>query len=371
MTQTKLIPHEPLKLPPNSIETDLSGLTALVGRANATLSRYDGLLESLINPQILLSPLIMKEAELSSRIEGTIATANEVYEQEAGAEFEPEKQADIKEILNYRQTLRMATGEVSKNPISLHMIRTMHAMLMEGTRGKDMSPGQFRTTQNWIGQKGCSMNEATYIPPSPLQLPTHLQSFELFLQTKHENLDPIVKTGLVHAQFELIHPFDDGNGRIGRLIILLYLARLGSLVSPSLYISAYFEANREEYTHRLGEISANRDWRNWIIFFLTAVVHQAQTNLDLIRRITSLYEEMKTKISNATHSEQAISILDSLFDRPVFQASDLHENLGISRNRAATYIRALKNERILHELRPASGRRPAVLSFQPLFEITS
>jgi Fic family protein len=334
------------------------------------LSRYDGLLESLINPDILLSPLVMKEAELSSRIEGTIATANEVYEQQAGADFEPQKRADIEEILNYRNTLRMATAELTTKPISLHMIRAMHATLMQGVRGQDKNPGQFRTTQNWIGPKGCPIEEATYVPPSPLQLGGHMQHFEEFLQSEHEDLDPIVKTALVHAQFELVHPFDDGNGRIGRLLIPLYLAQLGSLVKPSLYISAYLEANRDEYTHRLGAISSGHKWRDWIVFFLTAVVDQAQTNLDLVRRITALYEDMKPRVSRATRSEQAINLLDSIFDRPIFRASYLHESLGISRQRAAAYIRALKKEGILKEVRASSGRTPAILSFDPLFEIT-
>ena len=364
-------PYDPEPLPPKSLSDDLNGLTALVGRANAVLSRYDGLLESVTNPEILLSPLVTKEAELSSRIEGTVATANEVYEAQAGTDFAPEKTADIEEILNYRYTLSLAADVIKEQPITLQMIRMMHAELMKGVRGQDKNPGNFRDTQNWIGPKGCTIEEATYIPPSPLQLNNHLESFESFLKLEDPNLDPIVNTALVHAQFELIHPFDDGNGRIGRLLIPLYLAQAGSLVSPSLYISEYFEANRDAYTARLGQISERGDWKSWILLFLEAVVSQAETNLALVRQVSVLYEEMKIRIAEITHSEQSIRILDALFDRPVFRSSQLHERLGIQRQRASGYIRSLKEAEILAEVRPAAGARPAILSFDPLLDIVA
>lgn len=345
------------------------GLTTLVGRANAILSRYDGILEGIINPQILLSPLMMKEAEWSSRIEGTIATANEVYEKQAGADFEPEKRADIEEILNYRHTMRIAEASIKESQISLHMMRAMHSTLMTGVRGQGKNPGKFRTTQNWIGPKGCSIKEATYVPPSPLRLQDHLDQFERWIQQDDGSIDPIVKAALLHAQFEMIHPFDDGNGRIGRLLIPLYLTQIKNLVSPSLYISAYFERNREEYTHRLAQVSQKGDWRGWIVFFLEAVVHQANANLELVRRIRDLYEEMKVRVSEATHSLQAIRIIDTLFDKPIFKASALHEELNINRPLAAKYIRALKDQEILFELRPARGRRSAILCFEALQDI--
>ncbi|MDZ7670999.1 MAG: Fic family protein [Gammaproteobacteria bacterium] len=331
-------PFNPPYLPPRSLDNDLIGLTTLVGQANAILSRYDGMLEGIINPQVLLSPLMMKEAEWSSRIEGTIATANEVYANQAGAEFEPEKRADIEEILNYRHTMQIADSTIKEGPISLHMMRAMHEALMRGVRGQDKNPGRFRTTQNWIGPKGCRIEEATYVPPSPLRLQDHLDQFQRWIQSNDNSIDPIVKTALLHAQFEMIHPFDDGNGRIGRLLIPLYLTQVGSLVSPSLYISGYFDQHRDQYTHRLAQVSREQDWRGWIIFFLEALVHQARVNLELVRRIRGLYESMKVQVSDATHSLQAIRIIDTLFDRPIFKASALHEELGINRPLAAKYI---------------------------------
>jgi len=356
------------KFPPENI--DLGPLAALIGRANAALSRYDGLLESLINPEVMLSPLVMKEAELSSRIEGTIATANEVYQQQAGEKFESGKDADIQEILNYRSTLRVAGQILGAGPLSLHLLRQMHENLMQGVRGQDKNPGQFRETQNWIGPRGCTIDDATYVPPSPLLLQELLDQFIGFSNQLDDSLDPIVQAALIHAQFELIHPFDDGNGRIGRILIPLFLVRRGSIVSPSLYISGYLEANRDKYYQCLEDISKKGDWVGWIEFFLNAVVNQSKSNLLLVRNVISLYESKKREISDLLHTDQAIYIVDMLFDTPVFRANELHKRLNIQRQRAAQYIRSLKDAGIIVELRPAKGRTPALLSFEDLWQIT-
>lgn len=361
-------PHIPSPFPPLGLT--LEPVVALVGRANARLSRYDGLLESLINPEVLLSPLLMKEAELSSRIEGTIATANEVYRQQAGEEFEPRKSADIQEIMNYRQTLRVAGDAISKRPITLHLVRQMHENLMAGVRGANKNPGRFRVTQNWIGQEGCSIEEASYVPPPPLALNDLLESFIEFINVDDDKLDPIIQAALVHAQFELIHPFDDGNGRIGRLLIPLFLMKKNRLVSPSLYVSGFLESHRDEYYEKLKCISSEGDWLGWLQFFLTALVSQAESNLILVRQINSLYERKKHEITELLHTDQAIHILDMLFDKPVFRATELHQRLDIQRQRAAIYIRTLKDAGIIRELSPSKGRRAAIFSFDDLWRIT-
>ena len=361
-------PYDPRPFPPS--ELALASIVALVGRANASLSRYDGLLESLLNPGVLLSPLLMKEAELSSRIEGTIATANEVYQQQAGEEFDPEKKADIQEILNYRNTLRAAESTLKEQPISLHLIRQMHEILMQGVRGENKHPGRFRNTQNWIGPGGCKIEEATYVPPNPVILNDLLENYIKFINVHDERIDPIVQTALMHAQFELIHPFDDGNGRIGRLLIPLFLMKKGCLVSPSLYISRYLEADRENYYNHLERISKNGDWLGWIEYFLNVLVDQAENNLRLVRQIIELYERKKHEIGSLLHSDQSIYFLDMLFDTPVFRANNVYQRLNIQRQRAAQYIRILKNAGVIKELRPASGRRSALLSFEDLWNIT-
>jgi len=356
------------KFPPEQI--DLGEVAVLIGKANAALSRYDGLLESLVNPEVMLSPLIMKEAELSSRIEGTIATANEVYQQQAGEKFEPGKDADIHEILNYRSTLRNAGQSIGSGALSLHLLRQMHENLMQGVRGQDKNPGQFRQTQNWIGLRGCPIEEATYVPPPPLMLQELLEQFVAFANRIDESLDPIVQSALIHAQFELIHPFDDGNGRIGRILIPLFLVKRGSIVSPSLYISGYLEAHRDEYYQCLENISSKGDWLGWIKFFLIAVVNQSVNNLALVRRVIELYEQKKREISELLHTDQAIYIVDLLFDTPIFRANEIHRRLNIQRQRAAQYVRALKDAEILTEIRPSRGSTPALLIFNDLFNIT-
>jgi len=361
-------PHNPLPFPPSDLS--LEPVVALVGQANAYLSRYDGLLESLVNPQVLLSLLLMKEAELSSRIEGTVATANEVYQRQAGEEFEPEKAADIQEILNYRHTLRRAGDVIKEQPISLHLIRQMHEILMVGVRGASKNPGKFRVIQNWIGAKGCPIEEASYVPPTPLALNGLLEVFIEFVNAEKDDFDPIIQAALVHAQFELIHPFDDGNGRIGRLLIPLFLMKKGCLVSPSLYISGYLESHRDEYYGGLERISGEGDWLGWIRFFLSALVNQADNNLKLVRQIIDLYERKKREITKLLHTDQGIHILDMLFDTPVFRATDLYQRLGIQRQRAAFYIRTLKEAGLIQELRPSHGRLAAMLSFEDLWRIT-
>ncbi len=361
-------PYIPRPFPPTDLQ--LESVLALVGRANACLSRYDGLLESLVNPGVLLSPLIMKEAELSSRIEGTIATANEVYQQQAGEEFEPEKRADIQEILNYRSTLRISEDSLREGPITLHLIRQMHNTLMQGVRGENKNPGRFRNTQNWIGPRGATIDEALYVPPPPIILNELLESFVEFINIQDDKLDPIIQTSLIHAQFELIHPFDDGNGRIGRLLIPLFLMKKGCLVSPSLYISRYLEADRDNYYAMLARISSRGDWLSWIEYFLNVLIIQAKNNLDLVRRIIELYETKKRQISDLLHSDQAIYILDMLFDTPVFRANEVYRRLNIQRQRAALYIRTLKDAGVITELRPARGQKAALMSFEDLWRIT-
>jgi Fic family protein len=357
----------PYNFPPKNIGQE--HIVPLIGRANASLSRYDGLLESLINPEVLLSPLAMKEAELSSKIEGTVATANEAYEQQAGKSFTPEKSADIQEILNYRATLRLSAGINNENPFSLHLLREMHARLMTGVRGQE-KPGQFRNTQNWIGKRGASIEQATYVPPSPLLLNELLDGFIEFINTHDDSLDPIVQAALMHAQFELIHPFDDGNGRIGRILIPLFLAKRGSLVSPSLYISGYLESNRSAYYEHLENISKEGDWLGWITFFLGAVIEQSKRNIALVREINDLYDQKKHEISALLRSNKSGDILDMLFDTPYFFGAQLHKRLDIQRPRAATYIQKLIREKIIIERRPSSGRRSALLAFADLLEIT-
>ena len=357
-------PYVPEDLPVTDL--DLATLVPRIGPANAALARYDGLLQSVINPSVMLSPLMNREAVLSSRIEGTQATVDEVLEFEAGFDFEEEKTRDIQEVVNYRRALRMGAEYVSDRPISLSLVRQMHSLLLEGVRGADKSPGEFRRVQNWIGSKGCALEQATFVPPSPLRLLDHLQAWERYLSASE--VDVLVQAALAHAQFELIHPFIDGNGRIGRLLVPLFLFRQRLLASPTFYLSEHLETHRDEYLSRLQGISRDRDWTGWVAFFLDAVREQALANAERVRDILALYERMKQRLVELTRSQHVLSVLDALFDRPLFRSSDFVRRSGIPKQTALPFLRKLREAGVLHPLREPSGRRPGILVFRELLD---
>jgi Fic family protein len=362
-----LNPYIPGKLPPK--EVDFSDLIGLIGDANAALARYDGLLQGIVNPEVLLSPLTTQEAVLSSRIEGTQATLDEVLEHEAGEDMPPDKTQDIHEIINYRKTMRLAAQELKHRPITLSLIKEMHSLLMSSVRGADKNPGSFRVEQNYIAPLGTPIERATFIPPNPMILVEHLESWEQYLS--HPDKDALTQTAIVHAQFELIHPFMDGNGRIGRLLIPLFLVQRTMLSSPMFYLSGYLEAHREEYYGRLKMISQVNDWHGWIKFFLQAVVDQSKKNCIKVKGMHDLYASMKEKIVAITHSQFAINTLDAIFEVPVFITTDFVTRSRIpTRATALNILRQLTEEGILKVLRKPSGRRPGRLCFRELINLT-
>ena len=362
-------PYTPDALPLTDL--DFRRLLPLVGQANAALARYDGLLQGIPNPAVMLSPLTTQEAVLSSKIEGTQATVDEVLEQEAGLLKQGEKFEDIQEISNYRQALFSARAYLQDYPIRLGFVRELHRILMNSVRGKDKTPGEFRRDQNWIGKHGCTIEQATFVPPSPLQLLDHLQAWETYLDGN--DVDFLIQTAVVHAQFELLHPFKDGNGRIGRILIPLLLYQKRALSQPMFYLSEYLESHREEYYQRLKAISAESDWNGWIDFFLKAIIHQASQNSVRVTAIQALYEEMKLAIQAATHSQYTMHVLDAIFSKPIFRSSDLAQKLfidfGIHEKTTPGLLRQMRDAGILRELMPGSGRRPATLCFPQLINL--
>lgn len=356
-----MTPYDPATLP---LDLNYSPLVGLVGRANAALARYDGLLQGIVNPAVLLSPLTTREAVLSSKIEGTQATFDEVLQHEAGELQQGEKATDIREIQNYRRALNLAAEALPERTLSLALVRQMHALLMDSVRGQDKAPGQFRADQNWIGRPGTPMGQATFVPPNPLRMMDALQNWEQYLVTP--DVDPLIQVAVVHAQFELIHPFKDGNGRIGRVLIPLFLYQRRALASPMFYLSEYLEAHRDVYYDRLGGISRDGDWLGWLSFFLEAVAVQAEANCVRVRNILALYDRMKVTVTTATRSQYAMAVLDAIFDRPIFQSTDFVDKLGINKVTAAALLRQLRAAGVLVPLREASGRRAAVLAFREL-----
>jgi Fic family protein len=357
------IPHE---LPLAGL--DYRRLIGLVAQANRAIARYDGMLQSIVNPSILLSPLTTREAVLSSKIEGTQATLDEVLEHEAGQSYDEEKTRDIQEIVNYRRALTLASQSVEARPLTLSLLQQVHGILMDSVRGKYKSPGEFRKDQNWIGHDGCDQADATFVPPNPLQLLDHLQAWEAYVQ--QDDVEHLIQAAVVHAQFEIIHPFKDGNGRIGRLLIPLFLQQKRVLASPTFYLSEYLEQHRETYYARLLAISQRGEWNAWIEFFLTAVLEQAKRNTEKVRQTLQLYNQMRDEIAAATHSQHAIHIRDALFDRPIFQTSDMMKRTELPKQTLMPLLRKLKDAGTLKTVREASGSRPAILAFPRLLTIT-
>lgn len=362
-------PYRPDQLPVEDL--DYRQLFALVGAANAELARYDGLLQGILNPAVMLSPLTTQEAVLSSKIEGTQATVDEVLEQEAGLEKQGEKYKDIQEISNYRSALYQASEHLKSYPIRLSFILDLHRILLDSVRGQGKTPGEFRKDQNWIGRAGCTMAQASFIPPSPLQLQDHLQAWQDYLD--FDDVDFLLQVAVAHAQFELLHPFKDGNGRIGRLFIPLFLFQKKALSQPMFYLSEYLEANRDEYYQRLNNISQAGDWNGWIAFFLKAITVQAKQNSARVKAIMALYDDMKQRIHEITHSQYSVYLLDALFSKPIFKTTDLvtrfSQEHGIHEKTTPGLLRQLKDAGVLMELQAGRGRRAAVLCFPELLNL--
>ena len=358
-------PFKPHSLPLEGL--DFGKLITLVGEANAELSEYNGLLQAIINPKIMLSPLTNQEAVLSSKIEGTQATVEEVLEHEAGEVYDERKNLDIQEILNYRKALILAEDYTAQYGINLNLILELHKILLNSVRGQNKNPGEFRKEQNWIGAYGCNIEDATFIPPSPLQLMDHLRDWESYL--KFSDFDVLAQSAIVHAQFELLHPFKDGNGRIGRLLIPLFLFSKRRLTSPMFYLSSYLEQHRSEYYARLKAISAEGDWTGWIIFYLRAVVEQAKVNNSRVRDIIKLYERTKEEIRQITKSQYSSQLLDALFDRPIFKVNELSKRIQIPKPTAHSLISQLEKNGLIIILKAGAGRRSTTYAFPELLNI--
>lgn len=358
--------NDNLKLLPIS-DINWSKLISKLSSAHSAIARYDGRLESIPNPNVLLSPLMTKEAVLSSKIEGTQATLEEVLEFEADPDTETERFADIEEILNYRKALWHAESALQARPMSLNLVKEMHSILLDGVRGRDKSRGEFRVIQNWIGKLGTPIEAARYVPPTPESLPKALDNWEKYYHSDAKDI--LVQLAIIHAQFEIIHPFIDGNGRIGRILMPLFLNEKAIINSPNFYLSAYLEETRSEYYDRLLAITENGNWEDWIIYFLGAVSEQAKRNGEQAKKIMNLYDIMKEKVVELTRSRFAIQTIDFIFSNPIFRNSAFVEKSNIPKASAARIIKSLENGKIVKVIKPSKGNRPTVYGFGELLDI--
>ncbi|HZJ96808.1 MAG TPA: Fic/DOC family N-terminal domain-containing protein [Oligella sp.] len=372
MSKQTYIPDN-LPLPLEKLE--LTSLIRDISNANSALSTYDGILRAIPNPRVLLSTLIDQEADLSSRIEGTQASYKDVLDQEAGKPPATSRQEnDIKEIINYRTAMITAQAYLEEGRrLSLSLILELHQQLLTSVRGQDKSPGEFRKEQNWIGTEGSTIDNAIFVPPSPIVLSTALENWEQYIS--YDEVDPIVQTAILHAQFELIHPFKDGNGRIGRLLIPLTLYKKNRLNTPNFYLSEVLESKRGEYYERLNNISSHRDWNGWIKFFLQAVNSQAKSNIIKVEAILELHNEMKKEIVAATNSPYSSALTDFIFIRPIFNSGHVQSYIteqhgsSVGRTTIHTNLNKLIDAKILRITRKGSGSAPSIYSFDQLLKI--
>jgi len=324
-------------------------LVTVLSEADRALGELSGLGRSLPNPHLLIRPLARREAVLSSRIEGTQASLSDLYAYEAAQLplFEPP--SDVREVYNYVRALEYGLERLRTLPLSLRLIREIHAQLMEGVRGEHRTPGEFRHRQNWIGTPGCRLDEATFIPPPVAEMHEALDAFERFLHAPSP-LPPLVRLGLTHYQFEAIHPFLDGNGRIGRLLITLLLCAWRLMPEPLLYMSAYFEAHRQTYYDLLLAVSRDGAWQDWLIFFLRGVAVQARDGVTRSERLQDLREQYRQQVQAERAAARLLQAVDLLFARPVMTVRDVEKMLEVNFSTAQRYVNRLEEVGLLREI---------------------
>lgn len=339
----------PNPLPPE-LEPISLDLLKLVSEAERALGRLSGIGYLVPNPDFLVIPYTRLEALASSRIEGTQASLSELFYFEAASD-RPAPSDDILEVRNHITALNYGIERLKTLPLSLRLVREIHQKLMDDARGgtPDKTPGEFRRSQNWIGPPGCTLSEATFVPPPPDRLPEALGAWEKFSHV-HDRLPLLIQCALIHYQFEAIHPFLDGNGRVGRLLITLFLCERGALPDPLLYLSAFFERHRQEYYERLLAVSRDGAWHAWLEFFLRGVIEQSAHAIDSARRIVDQRERYRQALHSRRASASVLSLLDLVFVSPYLTAQKVSAQLDISFNTAHTAIKKLVISGILEEV---------------------
>lgn len=354
------------QFPPQEINYQLF-IQELV-QATDALARFDQMLKNLHNTEILLAPLRNQEAVISSRIEGTISTMDEILQYEADHEGveNASVRSDVIETILYQRTLKNAQSALAEGyPLSISFLKQMHQQLLSFGRGAKKSPGEFKKEQNFLADK--IQKKILFVPISPEKLNDGLEQFFTYL--KESNLPVLIKTAIMHLEFEALHPFQDGNGRIGRMLITLNLWKEKLLSEPHFYISGYFEEHKEAYIHEMRKVSTTNDWNDWIKFFLTAVENQAIKNLQIAESIKELYENTKVEFSELLSSKWNLEILDYIFTNPIFRNNKFVKATGIPNATATTIIKKLIEAEYLVVQEEASGRRAAMYVFEPLMRL--
>ncbi|MHB9124563.1 MAG: Fic family protein [Armatimonadota bacterium] len=346
----------PKPLPPEPPLVFDEELLDLLSNADRALGRLDGIAETLPDPDLFVAMYVRKEAVLSSQIEGTQSSLVDLleYESDKAAKGIP---GDVEEVVNYVHAMNYGLDRLAELPISLRLIREVHEKLLEGARGSERRPGEFRTTQNWIGPAGCTLADASFVPPPPHEVVPALGSLENYIHDESP-MPVLVKTGLVHAQFETIHPFLDGNGRVGRLLITLLLCERGILSKPLLYISYYFKRNRAEYYDRLSGIRTRGDWESWLKFFLKGVYEVSIQATETSRNVLRLREEHRRLVQERVPGVvNGLALLDALYASPIVTVKLAANLLGVSKAAANTIVARFCEAGILQQIGEGSRNR--------------
>lgn len=328
-------------------------LVAASSAADRALGELAGLGTALPNPHLLIQPFIRHEAVLSSRIEGTRTSLDQLYAFQASRELVQlplfDLPEDVQEVQNYVNALEYGLRRLDTLPVSLRLFRELHRLLLEGVRGEQWTPGEFRRSQNWIGPPNSTLESAVFIPPPVAEMNDALAALERFIH-EDSSLPPLTRLALIHYQFEAIHPFLDGNGRVGRLLISLLLQAWGLLPQPLLYLSAYFEARRQSYYDRLLAVSQRGAWSDWLLFFLEGVRVQAGESAARVRRLQALRQEYRSAFQHARAAARLLQVIDWLFEQPLFSIPRLAAFLQVNYPTAQRYVRQLEAQGIVQEM---------------------
>ncbi len=349
--EAKYQSFKPNPLPPEIIMDE--EIVKLLVEANRQLVKLDTASQLITNADLFISMYVRKEALISSQIEGTQCTFDDVLD----PELEMNTNLDVSDVVNYVKATQYALDRLKTLPLCCRLMREVHEILMEGVRGQEKTPGEFRCSQNWIGSPNCSLKDARYIPPNVQDMITAMSDLEKYINENIE-YDPLIRTALIHYQFETIHPFLDGNGRIGRLLILLYLMEQGLLNKPVIYISYFLKKNQIEYYDRISEVRRSGNFEQWIKFFLEAVGKAASDSLESISHLSVLHDKNIAKLPKSTRSKDNLkAVFDYIEQYPIIDIKRTAEKLNISYNTVATAIKKLVDLGILQETTNAARNR--------------
>ncbi len=348
---------------------DLERLLSPLIEATMALTRYDTLLQGMPNSELLLAPLRARDAVISSRMEGTISTLEEVLRLEADADATDQSDAVRNvalEVALYARALRQAERQMADGyPISADLIRAAHRTLLSFGRGAKNRPGEFKIEQNYVGDRG--QRRIDFIPVSPSQLAPAFEALISYIGDN--NMQPLLKTAIAHAEFEALHPFDDGNGRLGRMMITLMLWENRVLSQPHFFVSDYFERHKDEYTACLRDVSASGNWTGWCLFFLAALASQAEVNIDIVGQIQAHYDKMHVRFHDVLRSRWSTDALNYVFENPIFRNNRFTRDAGIPKLTANNITNKLVDAGILSVLIPPAGRAPGLYGFPSLLDI--